>query len=98
MKVKVRNLKIVCVATLSQKPIGFEKGKTMKVKINLETMSDVTEFVAIASQVEEPVLLTCSDFRVSAKSLLGAIYTMEWGEVWCECSRDIYHRIHQFVV
>ena len=70
----------------------------MRVKVELETMSDVSEFVAIVSRVEEPVYLVGDDFKVSAKSLLGAVYTMEWSEVWCECSRDIYHRIYQFVV
>ena len=32
------------------------------------------------------------------KSLLGAIYTLEWSEVWCECSVDIYQKIEKFVV
>lgn len=70
----------------------------MRVKVELETMSDVSEFVAITSQVEEPVYLVGDGFKVSAKSLLGAVYTMEWSEVWCECSKDIYYRIHRFVV
>lgn len=70
----------------------------MKVKIALETMSDVTNFVAITSVIDVPVHLTHGNFRVSAKSLLGAIYTMEWDEVWCECEKDIYHSIEKFVI
>lgn len=70
----------------------------MKVKVALDTMSDVTAFVAIATQVKEPVHLVGEDFRVSAKSLLGALYTMEWDEVWCECSTDIYSKIEKFVI
>jgi hypothetical protein len=69
----------------------------MKVKINLETMSDVTKFVSITSMIDVPVHLANGDFRVSAKSLLGAVYTMEWDEVWCECEKDIYTKIEQFV-
>lgn len=70
----------------------------MKVKVALETMSDVTNFVAIASTVGAPVHLTHGDFRVSAKSLLGALYTMEWDEIWCECDKDIYSQIEKFVI
>lgn len=70
----------------------------MRVKVELETMSDVSEFVAIASSIAEPVKLVSEHFCVSAKSLLGALYTMEWDEVWCECERDIYTKIEKFVV
>ena len=70
----------------------------MKVKIALETMSDVTNFVAITQMVDVPVHLTHNNFRGSAKSLLGAVYTMEWDEVWCECEKDIYHSIEKFVI
>ena len=70
----------------------------MRVKIELDTMSDVTEFVGIATQINEPVHLVGDNFRVSVKSLLGAVYTMEWSEVWCECETDIYQKIEKFVV
>lgn len=70
----------------------------MRVKVELETMNDVTQFVAIAAQITEPVYLVGNDFRVSAKSLLGALYTMEWDDVWCECERDIYTKIEKFVI
>jgi hypothetical protein len=83
---------ILCLTWIGSKEI------TMKVKIALETMSDVTNFVAITSMVDVPVHSTHNDFRVSAKSLLGAIYTMEWDEVWCECEKDIYQSIEKFVI
>lgn len=70
----------------------------MKVKLALETMSDISEFVSIANKIKAPISLTGGDFKVSAKSLLGVIYTMEWQEVWCECSEDIYSKIEKFVV
>jgi hypothetical protein len=70
----------------------------MRVKVELSTMNDVSQFVAIATQITEPVYLVGHDFRVSAKSLLGALYTMEWEDVWCECEKDIYTKIQKFVV
>jgi hypothetical protein len=70
----------------------------MKVKVELDTMSDVTEFVSIVSTVSAPVHLVSDHFCVSGKSLLGALYTMEWSEVWCECDIDIYSKIAKFVV
>ena len=70
----------------------------MKVKIELNTMSDVSEFVSVVSTVNVPVRLVSDNLCVSAKSLLGALYTMEWQEVWCECERDIYNKISKFVV
>ena len=36
--------------------------------------------------------------RVSAKSLLGAIYTMEWNEIYCTCERDITSLIIDFMI
>ena len=70
----------------------------MKVKVALETMNDVCQFVNITTSVKEPVLLVGEDLKVSAKSLLGALYTMEWSEVWCECEKDIYDKIEKFVI
>ena len=70
----------------------------MRVKVELVTMTDVVQFVGIATQVNEPVYLVGHGFRVSAKSLLGAAYTLEWDEVWCECERDIYTKIDKFVI
>ena len=70
----------------------------MKVRVALETMNDVTQFVAITTQVTAPVYLISKHFCVSAKSLLGARCSMEWDEVWCECDVDIYHKIEKFVV
>ena len=70
----------------------------MRVKVELETMSDITEFVGIASTVSAPVYLVSGNFCVSGKSLLGARYTMEWSEIWCECDVDIYSKISKLVV
>jgi hypothetical protein len=61
-------------------------------------MEDAANMVKIACQVEEPVYLVGENFRVSAKSLLGALCSMEWNELWCECEKDIYSKIERFVV
>ena len=70
----------------------------MKVRVALDTMSDINEFVSAVSTVDAPVHLVSDHFCVSGKSLLGALYTMEWSEVWCECDVDIYNKIAKFVV
>ena len=70
----------------------------MKVRISLDTMSDVSKFVAITSGVSHPVYLTSEHFKVSAKSLLGVLCSMEWDNVWCECEEDIYYKIEKFVL
>jgi hypothetical protein len=69
----------------------IEKGaKTMRQKINLDTFSDIKEFVNVAGQVTERVTLEDGEGHcVSAKSLLGVAYTFEWHDVYCSCERDI---------
>lgn len=69
----------------------------MRVKVELITNKDAIEFVNIATQIDEPVYLIGENFKVSAKSLLGALCSMEWNELWCECERDIYTKIEKFV-
>lgn len=71
----------------------------MRVRIRLDTLSDVNNFVSVVSGVSDTVHLTDgSNLTVSAKSVLGAIYTMEWNEVYCTCDKDIYRLIQNFIV
>ena len=79
--------------------MNHAEGLMMRVKINLDTMTDINDFVKIMAGYDGNVYLTDKDraFVVSAKSMLGAIYSMEWGEVWCESDKDIYHLIAPFV-
>ncbi len=71
----------------------------MRVKINLDTMTDINDFVKLMTGYGGSVFLTDKDrhFIVSAKSMLGAIYSMEWGEIWCESEDDIYHLLSRFI-
>lgn len=62
----------------------------MKQRIRLDTMSDIRSFVDTVSTVTEKVTLEDDDGnRVSAKSLLGAVYTVEWKTIYCYCDKDI---------
>ena len=71
----------------------------MQVRIRLDTTRDINKFVQIVCQIDCPVNLTNgSSYIVSAKSLLGAMYSMEWDNIFCECEKDIYTKIAEFVV
>ena len=71
----------------------------MRVQINLDTMKNVQRFVNIASAHKANVYITDNaGLCVSAKSLLGALYAMEFDELWCECDEDIFTAIKDFVI
>ena len=71
----------------------------MKVKIQLETMSDVQKFVGIASQQKHSVFITDGNgLKVSGKSLLGALYALEFDALWCESDMDMWQAIKDFIV
>lgn len=62
-------------------------------------MSDVQRFVNALNSVEEKVTLTDNEGHcVSAHSVLGSIYSLEWTETFVECEKDIYTKIAEFVV
>lgn len=71
----------------------------MKVKVRLDTLSDLKGFVNAVTPIADEVHLTDgNNLTVSAKSILGAMYTMEWSEVYCTCDKDIYSIIRTFIV
>lgn len=48
-----------------------------KIKVVLDTQTDISEFVCIANSIEEPVSIEDgTGFRVNAKSLMGVMYGM----------------------
>ena len=70
----------------------------MKVKINIDTLSKINAFVSICSRLDCRVNLIDGDgYRVSAKSLIGAVATMDWSQVFVECDKDIYSYIVDFI-
>lgn len=62
-------------------------------------MAKVNRFVGEMTKYKGNAFLTDKDrnFVVSAKSMLGAIYTMEWDEVWCEAEEDIFHIVNKYM-
>lgn len=71
----------------------------MRAKINLDTMKDINDFVRICTRISEPVHITDgAGLKVSAKSLLGVMYAMEFADIWCESEIDIYSQIERFIV
>lgn len=71
----------------------------MKVKVRLDTLSDIRGFVGAVSNVCAEVHLTDgNNLTVSGKSILGAMYTMEWSEIYCTCDTDIYRFIERFII
>jgi len=70
----------------------------MKAKINIDTLSAIHKFVNICTTKNYPIHLTDGDmYTVSAKSVLGAIATMDWSEVYVSCEHDIYSDIREFL-
>lgn len=71
----------------------------MKVKVRLDTVTDIANFVLIASQVKSNVYLTNDKgLKIDSKSFLGVCYAQEFDELWCECDEDIYAKIQDFIV
>ncbi len=72
----------------------------MRVKVRLDTLSDIKNFVDVVTNVDdtEVYLTDGNNLTVSAKSILGAMYTIEWAEVYCTCDKDIYRVIRTFIV
>ena len=74
----------------------------MKVKIQLDTVTDIGNFViAVANATSKNDTVWVKDNEgscINAKSFLGLIATRDFDELWCESEKDIYHAIEQFIV
>ena len=71
----------------------------MKVKIRLDTATDIANFVLATSKVKEKVYVTDGErLCIDGKSFLGLAHAKEFEELWCECDRDIYFLIEHFIV
>ena len=69
-----------------------------KYEIRLDTLTEINEFVNTVNQYDEPVVLTDGmGFSVNAKSILGAMYTIEWKNLYVLSDIDIYNAIKNFV-
>ena len=71
----------------------------MRYKIRLDTMADINRFVGIATKYTGKISLTDGDnFTVNGKSLLGAMYTFEWDQIYCQSEAEIYFKIKDFII
>lgn len=75
----------------------------IKWKIALDTMSDVSAFVAITTKYQEDLVVENDNqtFRVNAKSLMGMLYSTEWeGNVYLTCQTEpvgLYSALEKYV-
>lgn len=71
----------------------------MRQRIRLDTLSDIQQFVGAMSKVDDKVYLEDNTgFKVSATSLLGALLSMEWEEVYVHCDKDISGAILKWII
>lgn len=71
----------------------------MRVRIRLDTTTDVANFVLATSKIKEKIYVTDGNkLCINGKSFLGLAHAREFTELWCECEKDIYTIIEPFVV
>ena len=74
----------------------------MRVKIQLDTITDIGNFVvAVSHAVGKKDKVWVKDNEgscVNAKSFLGLVATRDFDELWCESEKDIYRAIEQFII
>lgn len=72
----------------------------MKVKIRLDTLSQVHEFVRNIECLDAKIRICDNEGHcVNGKSVIGMMYALaEFEELWCTSDKDIYHAIYPFVV
>lgn len=71
----------------------------MRDRIELTTTSDALEFVSIISKLEGTIYLEDGrgQYKVSARSFLGALCTMDWSDVYVVAENNIYKDIAKFI-
>jgi len=67
-------------------------------RVELDTTSDITEFVRIASGIPGRVTLVSDGKRINAKSMLGVLYAkIAWNEIYVECDKDCWWELRRFI-
>ena len=72
--------------------------KLKRIKVNLDTRSQLETFVKLCEKQNFDVFLTdgSKEFRVSAKSTLGCILAqIEWNEIYCEYDAQYGNALEQ---
>lgn len=74
----------------------------MKMKIRLDTQTDVMKFLEAIKGIPGSIVLTGYDgdskCTVNGRSLLGLVYSMIWKEIWVESDTDISMLLRDFSV
>ena len=71
----------------------------MKVRIRIDTVSDIANFVLAVEDVKEDVYITNGKkLCINGKSFLGLAHAKEFDELYCECDKDISAHINQFII
>lgn len=70
----------------------------MKAKINIDTLDKIYAFVRICEGFDFKInLIDGSGYCVSAHSLVGAVATLDWSQVFVQCEKDIRRYIQDFI-
>ena len=71
-----------------------------KVKIRLETLTDISKFINIVTPLPGKIIIKNSteDFIINAKSIFVMICTLNYNDLWLESEHDIYNHIKDFIV
>ena len=71
-----------------------------KYKIQMVTARDAARLANIAESFKYPIYLTDGQgMRVNAKSLMGAIYTLEFEEIWLESPEALpFNDFKEFII
>lgn len=67
-------------------------------KIELNTLSDVKKFIEKATMTNEKLKLSDGEgYTVSASSMMGAIYALEWETLYLVSENDVYDKFQEFI-
>ena len=69
------------------------------VKIRLETMSDIKNFISLVENIDEDVkLIDGNNYCINAKSILGATAALEWKNLYVVSKKDLTATLKDFYI
>lgn len=73
--------------------------KNHRYKVRIDTQKDALNFVQAVNGIETPITLEDDNrFCVSAHSIMGALYTLEFSSIYCYSEEPISHLITDFII
>ena len=68
-------------------------------RVRIDTQKDALNFVNAVNGIETPITLEDDNrFCVSAHSIMGALYTLEFSSIYCYSEEPISHLIADFII